>query len=231
MLGRLLNCQAQRKIAAPLTYGYRPKRCTGPAQRPRIFAHRKCCLRIKYQSHPASPFGCPPTRNLRARSESGSNGASRSRNSEASSRNVCITTRSTSERYDSGAGDRRTVTSSSNQDWPGELGGCIMNRLQRIPLVLYCLLVVYCCVWVPWHIVPPADPAIRTGYGWLWAGPLPPTPDASAYSDLPSGSKVLRPTSDANGPLSSPDIPIVGFRLLAVTALAGAVSLAVPRQH
>ena len=60
------------------------------------------------------------------------------------------------------------------------------------------------------------------GYGWLWAGPLPPVPDASAYSDIPPGYKILRPASDAKGPLATPDMLIIGLRLLAVTALAGA---------
>lgn len=101
-----------------------------------------------------------------------------------------------------------------------------MNRSQRIVTVLYCLIVAYCCLWVPWHIVtaPATDgPAqVRVGYGWLWAGPLPPIPDASSYSDIPHGAKVLRPTSDANGPLATPDTAVIFLRLLAVTAVAGA---------
>ena len=79
-----------------------------------------------------------------------------------------------------------------------------MNRSQRIVVVLYCLLVVYCCVWVPWHMV--AAPANdnrnnqeRAGYGWLWSGP----PDTEV---IPS--------------LTTPDLPVIGLRLLAATALA-----------
>jgi hypothetical protein len=46
-----------------------------------------------------------------------------------------------------------------------------MNRSQRIVLVLYCLLIVCCCVWVPWRVVVPGDPPVRIGYAWLSSGP------------------------------------------------------------
>jgi hypothetical protein len=85
-----------------------------------------------------------------------------------------------------------------------------MNRSQRIVLVPYLLLVLYCCVWVPWHLVQsPATEGFhqwRTGYGWLWSGPSGAVDGASRYS--------------------SPDLPIIGLRLLAATALSGAVFLA-----
>ena len=84
-----------------------------------------------------------------------------------------------------------------------------MNRSQRIVLVLYCLLVVYCCVWVPWHIRSPRE--WRSGYGWLWAGPL---------------STEVFP---GHGPYHTPDLPIIGLRLLASTALAGAAFVALRR--
>ena len=105
-----------------------------------------------------------------------------------------------------------------------------MNRSQRIVAVLYCLLVIYCCVWVPWRVLRTTRPSFRVGYGWLWAGPLPPIPDASLYSDIPAGAKILRPLSDATGPLATPDFPIIAVRLLAVTALAGAGFVAPTRQ-
>jgi hypothetical protein len=49
-----------------------------------------------------------------------------------------------------------------------------MNRSQRIILAFYCLLLVYCSVWIPWQV--PArhfadgfiHPAENLGYGWLW---------------------------------------------------------------
>jgi hypothetical protein len=88
-----------------------------------------------------------------------------------------------------------------------------MNKTQRIIAVLYCLLVVYCCVWVPWHLIQsPASEGFhqwRTGYGWLWNGP--------------SGAV------DRGWLYSSPDLPIIGLRLLAVTALAGAAFMAATR--
>ena len=72
-----------------------------------------------------------------------------------------------------------------------------MDRSQRIVLVLYCLLIVCCCVWVPWHVVVPGDPPVRIGYAWLWGDP--------------SGEKV-----------GSPDFPIIGLELFALTVLVGA---------
>jgi hypothetical protein len=64
-----------------------------------------------------------------------------------------------------------------------------MNRAERIVLIVYCLLVVYCCLWVPGHVVTPAGET-QFGHPWLW------------HVDL-------------------------GGRLLAVTAIAGAIFLLV----
>jgi hypothetical protein len=60
-----------------------------------------------------------------------------------------------------------------------------MKRAQRIVVILYCLLLTYCFVWIPWH--EPARhfaegairPAEDLGYGWLWA-----VPDSYAAPDL-----------------------------------------------
>jgi hypothetical protein len=82
-----------------------------------------------------------------------------------------------------------------------------MTRSERIVLVLYCLLIVLCCIWVPWHIVPPSDPSVRAGHGWLWSGP--------SGTDSPL--------------LASPDFPIIGLELLALTVLAGAAFVALRR--
>ena len=60
-----------------------------------------------------------------------------------------------------------------------------MNQAQRVVLILYCLLIVYCCVWIPWHTPARhlADGAIRSGedvgYSWLWV-----VPDSYATPDL-----------------------------------------------
>lgn len=79
-----------------------------------------------------------------------------------------------------------------------------MTKAQRIVLIVYCLLVLYCCVWVPWHFVPPDQVQVRAGYAWLWIGP-------------------------AEGEGASPDLPIIGLRLLAATALASAAFVALRR--
>jgi hypothetical protein len=71
-----------------------------------------------------------------------------------------------------------------------------MSRAQRIVVIVYCLAVAYCCLWVPWHIAQQGD-YLRVGYGWLWSGP-----------------------SNADyGVLPAPDIPIIGLRILAATAI------------
>jgi hypothetical protein len=46
-----------------------------------------------------------------------------------------------------------------------------MTRAQRITFVVYCLLVVYCCVWVPWHVDLRTRNDVRLGYTWIWSGP------------------------------------------------------------
>jgi len=84
-----------------------------------------------------------------------------------------------------------------------------MNRRRQLVLVLFCFLIVYCCTWVPWHIVsaPANDGAstqVRVGYGWLRAGPQ-------------SGNLIAW----GQGPLATPDLGVIGLRLLAVAAASG----------
>lgn len=80
-----------------------------------------------------------------------------------------------------------------------------MNRAPRIVLVLYCLCVLYCCLWVPWFVemgaVGRLPTHLRVGYGWLWVGP-----QASPY---PAAS-------------TSPDLCLIVLRLVAATAIGGA---------
>ena len=80
-----------------------------------------------------------------------------------------------------------------------------MNKAQRLVLVLYCLLLAYCCLWVPWHIAQGQD-YLRAGYGWLWAGPS---------------------HSEFDAYLTAPDFPIIALRLVAATAVCGAAYAAI----
>lgn len=84
-----------------------------------------------------------------------------------------------------------------------------MNRAQRVVLILYCLLLTYCCVWIPWRIqvhVPSEwrgqSGYYRAGYGWSWVGPGDPLP--------------LRYDSS----YAAPDMPLIQLRIVAVTSIA-----------
>jgi hypothetical protein len=83
--------------------------------------------------------------------------------------------------------------------WAGSyfVPGGRMTRAQRIVAVLYCLLVVYCCVWVPWHAGLSEVVDIPLGYDWIWSG------------------------QDEG----SPDLSRIALRLLAATALGAAAFL------
>jgi len=75
-----------------------------------------------------------------------------------------------------------------------------MNRVQRVVLVVYCFVLVYCCVWVPWYFQETSG-WVRFGYGWIWSPPL----GSGSASDEAAGLE--------------PNLPIIGLRLLAATAL------------
>lgn len=70
-----------------------------------------------------------------------------------------------------------------------------MNRMQRIVAVLYCVSVAYCFVWIPWHFVQGED-RVRTGYGWVWAGPTIPKKPAKKPTTA-ENSKTAEPTAPA----------------------------------
>jgi hypothetical protein len=74
-----------------------------------------------------------------------------------------------------------------------------MTRAQRIVATLYCLLVVYCCVWIPHHVYSPELGDVHLGYDWLWAGP--------------------------ENSLGQPEMAAIALRLVAATALATAAFL------
>jgi hypothetical protein len=71
-----------------------------------------------------------------------------------------------------------------------------MNRPQRVVSILYCLAVVYCCVWVPWHVITPEAGETQLGYTLLW------------HVDW-----------------GGPNIATIAVRIIAVTALSAAAFL------
>jgi hypothetical protein len=82
-----------------------------------------------------------------------------------------------------------------------------MNRLSRVILVLYCLCLAYCTIWIPWRNPPGGhEPYIRLGYGFLWVGPK----DSSSFYDW----------------FATPDIPVIVLRVFALTAIAAAALIA-----
>ncbi|HMB82525.1 MAG TPA: hypothetical protein VKI40_00595 [Terriglobales bacterium] len=118
-----------------------------------------------------------------------------------------------------------------------------MTRAQRIVTVLYCLLVVYCCVWVPWLSIMPMENAQsvkeQEGYDWVWSvGCEAPTTNRSATAPV-ENAKPANDTSppqyevvDAPPPspchgfkVGEPDMMAISLRLLAVTALGVAAFL------
>ncbi|MGA7288837.1 MAG: hypothetical protein WBX02_12130, partial [Terriglobales bacterium] len=75
-----------------------------------------------------------------------------------------------------------------------------MTRAQRIVLIAYCLLLAYCCLWVPWIGHYDGD-KLSLGYGWIWA-----------------------PTQGMGGP-GEPDPFAILLRVVAATAVSGAAFL------
>jgi TRAP-type C4-dicarboxylate transport system permease small subunit len=77
-----------------------------------------------------------------------------------------------------------------------------MTRPQRIIAIIYCFLVLYCCLWIPLRVFQQVNPdgsviSTSLGYGWLWS---------AETLDLPS-------------------IHLIVLRLLASTALGAAAFL------
>ena len=63
-----------------------------------------------------------------------------------------------------------------------------MNLAQRVVIVISCLLLVYCCLWIPFHVQTYRQGVgstgyYRMGYAWLWIGP-------DRYA-TPDGSLIL----------------------------------------
>jgi hypothetical protein len=112
-----------------------------------------------------------------------------------------------------------------------------MNQAQRIVLILYCLLLAYCCLWIPWHVRHRLTDR-RTGYGWLWTGPkverveTPSSPGTANLSDIDEGAtaRMSRPqpkptTNYYYDSESTPDLPLILLRLVVGTAVGAAAFL------
>jgi hypothetical protein len=122
--------------------------------------------------------------------------------------------------------------------------GTAMNRSQRVVLIVYCLLLTYCCVWIPWcenyHVTSPyaRHTYYRIGYGWLWAGPrvlveeVDPEASVDTRADRkdPSGLTILgevtlRKVPTTGFTYAEPDSRLIALRLGAATAIAAAAFL------
>jgi hypothetical protein len=106
----------------------------------------------------------------------------------------------------------------------------------RVILVVYCLLLAYCCLWVPWRI-----PAVRSaadfahmryvpfGYGWLWAGPSSASPFAPFLSTPEATNTALRSydpdTGDERYGVYTPDFLRLGLRFVVLSTLGIAAFL------
>jgi hypothetical protein len=121
-------------------------------------------------------------------------------------------------------------------------GVLAMNRSQRIVAFVYCLLVVYCCAWVPWHatavLVEEDEGAkskkttvldARLGYAWVWSQAGPPIhfEGENIKADDPHFLEVItrdgvRMRQQAS---ETPDMVIIALRLVAATALGAAAFL------
>ena len=100
-----------------------------------------------------------------------------------------------------------------------------MNRAQRIVLILYCLLLAYCCLWIPWHVQRGsrfATTYVRSGYGWLWTGPKQYCPPPSEHTAQLCNIDERIPEYDSD---ASPDLQLMTLRFVAVTAVSIAAFL------
>ncbi|MGA7768976.1 MAG: hypothetical protein WCA27_22470 [Candidatus Sulfotelmatobacter sp.] len=123
-----------------------------------------------------------------------------------------------------------------------------MNRAQRVVSIFFCLLIAYCCAWIPWCIPQRNSSCKRVGYGWIWAGPA---WDKPRQQVLPTDASITPPSAgvapDRIPPppkgftlegeagtaipdpdpshVARPDMELMGLRLLAGFAVLGAAFL------
>lgn len=102
-----------------------------------------------------------------------------------------------------------------------------MNKAQRIVLVVYWLLLAYCCLWIPWHVPRSSRYSttyVRSGYGWLWTGPknyCPPVP-ADYHRIDPCNLDDGKPTYDGT---ATPDHELMALQIAAVSVFGVAAFL------
>ncbi len=93
-----------------------------------------------------------------------------------------------------------------------------MNRAQRIVLILYCLLLAYCCAWIPWHVTYVTESQSSVG-----------SETVNPYQ----GEKITRsrtvysfiwnaPSDQRNFWIPTPAIDLILLRIVAVTAVCAA---------
>lgn len=97
--------------------------------------------------------------------------------------------------------------------------------MQRIVLVLYCLLLVYCSLWIPWHVQRGsrfASTYVRSGYGWLWTGPKQYCPPPSEHTATLCNIEDGKPQYDS---YATADLELLALRFTAATAIGAAAVL------
>ena len=111
------------------------------------------------------------------------------------------------------------------------------KKPQKIIILVYCLLLAYCCLWIPWHVQHVSRYSttyVRSGYGWLWTGPVrycppPPSDHTASLCDIVESSG---PDYDSD---ATPDLQLIAMRFVAVTVVSIAAfvtaSILVRQQH
>lgn len=112
----------------------------------------------------------------------------------------------------------------------------------RVIAVCYCLLLVYCLVWIPWcgsyHVSGAyrGHTYYRLGYGWLWAGPqtVVQEPDPSTLTSPSAGNtnrasgfnvvgeESMHTVVQSGLTYAEPDLRVIVLRITAASALAAA---------
>jgi hypothetical protein len=79
-----------------------------------------------------------------------------------------------------------------------------MNLAQRIVVAIYCLLLAYCCVWIPWRTTTASRErrVVEVVYSIVWAAP---TCDCKFDNGV------------------SPEMHLILLRVVAITAITGAL--------